>query len=109
MTTFDEREKGFEAKYKQDQELAFKVNARRGKLMGLWVAEQLGLSGADADAYAKSVVVADMEEPGEADILRKIKRDLEAKGKAIPEARLHKEMDRFTAQARSQIIAETSK
>jgi len=83
MSTFDEREKGFEAKYKHDQEIQFKVTARRNRLLGLWAAEQLGLSGAEADAYAKSVVVADFEKPGDEDVVGKVMADLSAKGVQI--------------------------
>ena len=82
MTTFNEREKGFEQKYKHDQDLQFKVNARRNKLLGLWAAEQMGLSGADAEAYAKQVVQADFEKPGDSDVVAKVVNDLSAKGRA---------------------------
>ena len=77
---FNDREKGFEAKYLHDQETQFKITARRNKLLGLWAAEQMGLSGADAEAYAKEVVVADFEEAGDDDVLRKVLGDLVDKG-----------------------------
>ena len=77
MTSFNDREKAFEDKYKHDQDLQFRVEVRRNKLLGLWVAEMLGLSGADAEAYAKEVVSADFEEPGDADVVRKILADAE--------------------------------
>src|SRR5437660_5836534 len=80
MTTFDKREEGFEKKFAHDEELRFKANARRNKLLGLWAAGQLGISGPDADAYAKEVVVADFEEAGDDDVFRKIRRDFDAKG-----------------------------
>ncbi len=80
MTTFDKREEGFEKKFAHDEELRFKATARRNKLLGLWAAEQLGKSGADADAYAKEVVVADFEEAGDDDVLRKVAGDLAGKG-----------------------------
>lgn len=76
MTTFDKREEGFEKKFALDEELMFKAAARRNKLLGLWAAEKLGLSGADAEAYAKSVVMADFQEAGDDDVFRKIKADL---------------------------------
>ena len=79
MSGFDEREKSFEAKFKQDQELQFKVKARRNKLLGLWAAGKLGLSGAAADAYAKEVVRADFEAPGDDDVLKKVFGDLKHK------------------------------
>ena len=69
MSTFNDREKGFENKFKHDQEATFKATARRNKLLGLWVAKELGLSGAAAEDYAKSVVVADMEKPGDDDVV----------------------------------------
>ena len=75
MTTFDDRERAFENKFALDEELRFKATARRNKLLGLWAAERLGRSGAEADAYAKSVVMADFEEAGEEDVLRKVRAD----------------------------------
>lgn len=104
MTTFNEREKGFEQKYKHDQELQFKVNARRNKLLGLWAAEQMGLSGADAEAYAKQVVQADFEQPGDADVVAKVVNDLSAKGRPMPELQVRKELDRLFAVAKEQIM-----
>ena len=72
MTTFDKREEGFEKKFALDEELRFKANARRNKLLGHWAAEKLGLTGADAEAYAKTVVMADFEEAGDDDVFRKV-------------------------------------
>ena len=80
MTTFDKREEGFEKKFAHDEELRFKANARRNKLLGLWAAEKLGLSGDAANAYAKEVVMADFEESGDNDVLKKVHADLTAKG-----------------------------
>ena len=80
MTTFDKREEGFEKKFAHDAELRFKANARRNKLLGLWAAQKLGMTGAEAEAYAKEVVVADLEEAGEEDVFRKLRRDFDAKG-----------------------------
>ena len=79
MTTFDKREEGFEKQFAHDEELRFKATARRNKLLGHWAAEKLGLSGAEAEAYAKSVVMADFEEPGDHDVLRKIRKDFDEK------------------------------
>ena len=79
MTTFDKREEGFEKKFALDEELRFKAMARRNKLLGLWAAEKLGLSGAAADDYAKSVVRVDFEEAGEEDVFRKVRADFDAK------------------------------
>ena len=80
MPSFDDREKGFEAKYSHDQELNFKITVRRNKLLGLWAAAQLGKSGADAEAYAKEVVASDFEKAGEDDIVGKVAADLKSKG-----------------------------
>jgi hypothetical protein len=104
MATFDEREKGFEQKYKHDQELQFKVNARRNKLLGLWAAEKMGLSGAAAEAYAKEVVQADFETPGDADVIAKVVKDLTAKGMATTEAQVRKDYERLLAVAKDQIM-----
>jgi len=106
MTTFNDREKAFEDKYKHDQELQFKVEVRRNKLLGLWVAEMLGLSGADAEAYAKEVVAADFEEPGDADLIRKIQGDTQSKNIDLSEHRLRKKMDELVAVAKEQIMSE---
>ena len=106
MTTFNDREKAFEDKYKHDQELQFKVEVRRNKLLGLWVAEMLELSGADAEAYAKEVVAADFEEPGDADLIRKIQGDVQPKNIDLSEHRLRKKMDELVAVAKEQIMSE---
>ncbi len=106
MTTFNNREKAFEDKYKHDQDLQFKVEVRRNKLLGLWVAELLGLSGADADAYAKEVVSADFEEPGDADVVRKVLGDTEPKNLDLNEHSLRKKMDELLTVAKEQIMSE---
>jgi hypothetical protein len=105
MTTFDEREKGFESKYKRDQELQFKVMARRNKLLGLWAAERMGVTGADAETYAKEVVVSDFERPGDDDVKEKVHGDLAAKGLDLSESDVRKEMERLLDVAREQIEA----
>lgn len=106
MTTFEEREKGFEAKYKLDQEAKFKINARRNKLLGLWAAEQLGLTGADADSYAREVVVADFESAGDNDVINKVVKDCTAKGLQFDANRVQKELERLEHVARDQVLAE---
>jgi hypothetical protein len=106
---FADREKGFEAKFKLDQEQEFRAQARRNKLFGLWVAETLGKAGAEADAYAKAVVAADFKKPGHDDVIEKVRADLEAAGKAIPEERLKAEYERFLTLARKQIAEEAPK
>lgn len=82
MTTFDDRESAFEAKYAHDEEMTFKAEARANKLLGLWAAEQQGISGAEADAYALTVIKADFEEAGHEDVVRKVAADLEGKADA---------------------------
>lgn len=104
MSSFSDREKGFENKFKHDQETTFKVTARRNKLLGLWVAKELGLSGDAAEAYAKSVVVADMEKPGDDDVVQKVLGDLKAKGHDMTEHRLRAEMTALMGEARKQIV-----
>ena len=105
MTTFDKREDAFEKQFAHDEELKFKAEARRNKLLGLWAAEKLGKSGADADAYAKEVVAADFEEAGDADVLRKVLGDLSAKGAAGTEAEVRAKMSELLATAVAQIKA----
>jgi hypothetical protein len=80
MNTFEDRREGHEKKFAHDEELRFKATARRNKMLGLWAAELLGLSGAEAEAYAKEVVVADFESPGDEDVFRKVRTDFDAKG-----------------------------
>jgi hypothetical protein len=103
MTTFDKREEGFEKKFAHDEELRFKAMARRNKLLGLWAAEVLGKSGPDADAYAKEVVMADFEETGDNDVLRKIAKDLQEKG--ITEQQIRTQMNELLKLAVDQIKA----
>jgi hypothetical protein len=109
MATFDEREKGFEAKYKVDQELKFKITARRNKLLGMWAAQKLGLAGSAADDYAKQVVAADFSKPGDDDVIAKVVGDFKAKGVAADAGAVRSELDKLAGTARDQIIAETQK
>ena len=104
MTTFDDREKAFEDKYKHDQELQFRVEVRRNKLLGLWAAELLGKD--DAEAYAKEVVSADFEEPGDADLVRKLLGDFQDGGVEMSEHRLRNKMEDCLAAAKEQVMAE---
>ena len=92
MTTFDKREEGFEKKFAHDEELRFKANARRNKLLGLWAAEKLGISGDAANVYAKEVVMADFEESGDDDVFRKVRKDLDAKGVTVSDPDLRRTM-----------------
>ena len=103
MTTFDKREEGFENKFAHDEELKFKADARRNKLLGLWVAEKLGLSGEAASDYARTVVAADFEDEGDRDVAGKVMRDLAAKGVDLSEAELRAKMDELMAQAIVQV------
>ena len=105
MTTFDKREEGFEKQFVHDEELRFKATARRNKLLGLWAAEKLGLSGADAENYAKSVVMADFEEQGDHDVLRKIRHDFDAKGIAQSDHQITRTMNDFMEKAVADIKA----
>jgi len=104
MTTFNDREKGFEAKYKHDQEQRFKATARRNRLLGLWAAEKLGLKGEAAEAYAKEVVEADFEKPGDDDVVQKVLKDLTAKGVPATAGSVRTEMGRLLAVAREQLM-----
>ena len=105
MTTFDKREEGFEKKFAMDEETRFKAMARRNKLLGLWAAEKMGLSGAEADAYAKSVIVADFEEAGDDDVFRKVRKDFDAKSIAQSDHQIRRTMDELMGTAVEQLKA----
>ena|SRR5215831_3317667 len=105
MTTFDKREESFEKKFALDEEQKFKSEARRNKLLGLWAAEKLGKSGEAANAYAREVVAAEFEAAGGANVVRKIKDDLSAKGIAISEQEIRSRMDELMALAVAQVKA----
>jgi hypothetical protein len=105
-TTFDKREEGFEKKFAHDQELRFKANARRNKLLGLWAAEKLGLSGEQAEAYAKSVVMADFEEAGDDDVFRKVRKDFDDKKVDQSDHQIRRTMEELMAKAIEQIRTE---
>ena len=105
MTTFDKREEGFEKQFAHDEELRFKANSRRNKLLGLWAAEKMGLSGPSADAYAKEVVVADFEEAGDDDVFRKVRRDFDAKGVKQSDQQIRTAMTGLMEEAVAQIKA----
>ncbi|MEI6559722.1 MAG: DUF1476 domain-containing protein [Rhodospirillaceae bacterium] len=103
MSTFEDREQAFENKFKYDQDILFKINSRRARLIGLWAAERLGITGAKAEAYAQEVVSADLDEPGHADIIRKLQADFKEKGVDISDHRITKELDRHWEIARQQV------
>jgi len=105
MTTFDEREKGFEGKFVLDQEQEFRAVARRNRQLGLWAAEKMGLSTESAEQYAAAVVRADFEQPGEEDVFRKVAGDFKASGMTVSEGELRSKMDELASIAREQIRA----
>ncbi len=105
MTSFDDRKKAFENKFAHDAELRFKVAARRNKLLGLWLAEKLGE--ADAEAYARSVVIADLEEAGDEDVIRKVMGDIAARATALSEAEVRAKLAALEVEAKSQVMNET--
>jgi hypothetical protein len=109
MTTFDERERSYEKKFAMDQELMFKAEARRNKLLGQWAASKLGLTGTEVDEYIKSVRKADLAQKGDEDVFQKVKGDFAAKGVAVPDPELRKAIADFLATAVSQIEAEKQK
>jgi hypothetical protein len=99
MSTFDKREEGFERKFAHDEEVRFKARARRNKMLGLWAAQQLGLSGEAAEAYAKEIVVVDFEEPGDDDVFGRIRRDFDAKAVAQSDHQIRRTMEELMAKA----------
>ncbi|MFA4940344.1 DUF1476 domain-containing protein [Brevundimonas sp.] len=105
MTTFDDREKAFEAKYALDQEQEFKAIARRNRMMGLWAAEKMGLSIESADQYAAAVVRADFEQPGDEDVFRKVAGDFKASGLSVSEGEIRSKIDELASIAREGIRA----
>lgn len=104
MTTFDDRERAFEAKYAHDQDMAFRVTARRNKLVGQWAAAQMGLTPEETDSYAKAVVQADFEESGDDDVIRKLLGDLLAAGIETDEATVRAALATQTIEARRQLM-----
>ena len=105
--SFSKREKGEECKYEMDQQLLFKAESRRNKLLGLWLAEIYGLTGADADAYAKEVVIADLDEPGIEDIMRKVMGDIKERGAPVTEAQVRTKIQELESVAIDQVRSES--
>ncbi|RWQ21773.1 DUF1476 domain-containing protein [Mesorhizobium sp.] len=103
MSSMRDRQEGFEKKFAMDEETKFRAMARRNKLLGLWAAEQLGKSGADADAYAKEVVHSDFEEAGDNDVFRKVRADFDAAGIAKSDAQIRTAMEELLVTAVEQI------
>ena len=108
MTTFDDRERAFEAKYVRDEEMAFRVTARRNRLLGQWAAEKMALTPEETDAYAKAVVQADFEEAGDEDVIRKLLGDLVSAGVDIDELGVRTALEAKMAEARRQFIEEAN-
>jgi hypothetical protein len=105
MKSFEDRQKGFEAVFQREQELAFRITARRNRLFGLWAAGRLGLEVGDpAEAYAKDVVAADFEAPGDADVIAKVRTDFKQNGVTTSEEELRAELDRAATEARKQLV-----
>jgi hypothetical protein len=103
MSTFDKREEGFERKFAHDEDLRFKAHARRNKLVGLWAAGKLGLAGAAAEAYAKDVVVADMDKPDSDGVFNKLRKDFDDKGVAQSDHQIRRSMEEAMASAVAEI------
>jgi hypothetical protein len=106
MATFQDREKDFEARFKHDQELRFKVTARRNRLVGLWAAEKMGLSGEEAETYAKSIVAGQFDKGGDKHVAEKLLADLAAKGHAVTATQVQFELDHFAERAKQQVMSE---
>ncbi|MBY0582040.1 MAG: DUF1476 domain-containing protein [Sphingomonas sp.] len=104
MTTFDDREQAFEAKFARDEEVAFRVSARRNRLLGQWAAEKMKLTAEEADAYAKAVVQADFEEAGDEDVVRKLLGDMLAAGVDIDDASVRRALEEKAVEARRQLM-----
>jgi hypothetical protein len=104
MSTFNDRQAGFENKFKHDQELQFKATARRNKLVGLWAAEKFGVSGDAAEAYAKEVVASDFDKPGDDDVIEKIVADAAKHGVALAAGDVQAQLEHFMPIANQQIM-----
>ena len=104
MTTFDDRERAFETQYARDEEMQFRVTARRNRLLGQWAAEKMGLTAEETDAYAKAVVQADFEEAGDEDVIRKLVSDLTAASVEIDESVVRRAIEEHTVEARRQLM-----
>jgi len=104
-TTFDQRERAFEQKFAQDEELKFKAHARSNRLLGLWAARKLGLAGADAESYARTLVTIDLDKPGSDKVFEKVSADLDSKGIVQPSHEIRQIMDEFTVRALAEIQA----
>ncbi len=106
MTVFEKRKSGFEAKFRLDEEARFKIGVRRNKLLGLWAAARMGLSSPAAEDYAKDVVAADFDRPGDDDVLEKVLADLTAKGLDVTDVQVREKMKELAGTAREQVIGD---
>jgi hypothetical protein len=109
MTTFDQREQAFEQKFEHDEELRFKARARRNKMLGLWAAGLIGKTGDAAEAYARDIVMADFEKPGDHDVVHTLMHDLAAAGKPTEEHTIRRQGERFMVEAMKQVMTEVKK
>lgn len=107
MTSFDDREKAFESKFARDEELTFRITARRNRLVGEWAAGLMGLTSEETEAYAKSVVQADFEEAGDEDVVRKLLGDMVSAGVDMDEARVRAALSDKAAEARRQFMQQS--
>ena len=108
MSTFDERERAFEAKFARDEEMQFRIIARRNRLVGEWAARKMGLSDVESEAYAKDVVRADFENAGDEDVIRKLLGDLTSAGVEIDDGAIREALDHKTVEARRQVIEQSN-
>jgi len=106
VDSFEERQKAFEKQYEHEQDLLFRILSRRAKLVGLWAAEHMGLSGADAEQYAADMVQVDLGEPGTQDMLRRVRADFDARSITLSDHRIQREMERLLETARHQVMNE---
>jgi len=106
VNSFNDREKGFEAKFKLDQETEFRITARRNKLLGIWLGEKLGLNDSEINDFAASVVASDLEEPGDEDVIRKCMSDIQERGADISDQDIRNKIIQFSEEAKKQIISE---
>jgi len=106
MTTFEDRERAEEAKFAHDEEMLFRIQARRNKLLGNWAAERMGLDAAETEAYARSVVQAEFEDAGDEEVIRKVLGDLLLAGVEVGEAEVRKALEAKTVEARRQMMGD---
>ena len=107
MPQFKDRERGFEAKFAHDEEMKFRAQSRRNKLLGLWAAELMGLGSAEAESYAREVIKADFEEAGDEDVFRKLRGDLDAKNVQVSDQEIRSQIEKKLAEAKAQLLEES--